>query len=603
MARRKGRPGGEDPAEAAFRTGLVLVREHPLMGALLARAYVLRERDRGVPDDGYGVVTDGGAVLLHPGKRLAPEEWAWVIAHALVHLAFGHLEGREPAREWNAACCAWTGRFLKDLKLGRPPAGCGGPGDLPARNEEALFRLFCDAGIPAGFEATGIAGPHPDLATGGPIGRGYDRSAWAAALAEGLEGAVARAVELAGGKLPARGEETARNSPAELARRWFMASFPLLGALAAAFRIVEDRAVCQRLGVQVAAVDAELQEIYLNPGAALGEGELRYVMAHELLHVGLRHQARALGRDPWLWNVACDYVINGWLEELKVGKRPSFGALYDPALAGLSAETIYDRIAGDLRRLRRLATFRGVGEPDMLARGNPAWWETAAGADLDAFYRRCLAQGLELHRVQGRGLLPAGLVEEIRALDHPPIPWDVALARWFDERFAPLERRRSFARPSRRQMATPDIPRPRWLPVETVVDARTFGVVLDTSGSMDRRLLGLGLGAIASYALAREVARIRLVFCDAEAHDEGWVEPAALLDRVRVKGRGGTRLQPGIELLERAPDFPREGPVLVVTDGDCDRLEPRREHAFLVPAAARLPFTPRGPVFRIRPPG
>ena len=41
-----------------------------------------------------------------------------------------------------------------------------------------------------------------------------------------------------------------------------------------------------------------------------------------------------------------------------------------------------------------------------------------------------------------RGLLPAGLIEEIRALSQPPIPWDVELAQWFDHYFAPLERRR-----------------------------------------------------------------------------------------------------------------------------------------------------------------
>src|SRR5699024_11950757 len=42
---------------------------------------------------------------------------------------------------------------------------------------------------------------------------------------------------------------------------------------------------------------------------------------------------------------------------------------------------------------------------------------------------------------QGRGFLPAGLVEEIRAVSRPPIPWDVELARWFDEQFAPMEKR------------------------------------------------------------------------------------------------------------------------------------------------------------------
>jgi len=37
------------------------------------------------------------------------------------------------------------------------------------------------------------------------------------------------------------------------------------------------------------------------------------------------------------------------------------------------------------------------------------------------------------------------------------------------------------------------------------LDARTFGVVLDTSGSMDRQILGKALGAISSYAQTRDV--------------------------------------------------------------------------------------------------
>jgi predicted metal-dependent peptidase len=68
---------------------------------------------------------------------------------------------------------------------------------------------------------------------------------------------------------------------------------------------------------------------------------------------------------------------------------------------------------------------------------------------------------------------------------------------------------------------------------------------------------------------------------------------------VRVRGRGGTVLQPGIDLLERSADFPATGPVLVITDGHCDRLSIRREHAFLIPHGRRLPFTPKGPVFRM----
>jgi hypothetical protein len=75
---------------------------------------------------------------------------------------------------------------------------------------------------------------------------------------------------------------------------------------------------------------------------------------------------------------------------------------------------------------------------------------------------------------------------------------------------------------------------------------------------------------------------------------------AEIAGRVRVRGRGGTVLQPGINLLGRAPDFPPSAPILVITNGYCDVLRIRREHAYLVPEGARLPFNPRGPVFRLR---
>ncbi len=255
----------------------------------------------------------------------------------------------------------------------------------------------------------------------------------------------------------------------------------------------------------------------------------------------------------------------------------------------------------DLRVFRKLATLRGVGLGDILL-GDGNWWERSGGMDLDAFYRRALGQGLSYHQEQGRGYLPEGLIEEIRALSHPPIPWDVALARWFDEQFQPLEKVRSYARPSRRQSATPDIPRPNWVVSQAALDGRTFGVVLDTSGSMERGLLAAALGAIASYSMARDVPAVRVVFCDAEAYDQGYMKPEDIAGTVKVKGRGGTVLQPGIDLLDRADDFPGEAPLVIITDGWCDDrlILHGREHAYLIPEGASLPFVPKGRVFRVR---
>lgn len=66
--------------------------------------------------------------------------------------------------------------------------------------------------------------------------------------------------------------------------------------------------------------------------------------------------------------------------------------------------------------------------------------------------------------------------------------------------------------------------------------------------------------------------------------------PEIIADKVKVKGRGGTVLQPAINLLEKAEDFPKDGPILIITDGYCDKLKINHEHAYLIPQGHHLPF-------------
>jgi len=49
-----------------------------------------------------------------------------------------------------------------------------------------------------------------------------------------------------------------------------------------------------------------------------------------------------------------------------------------------------------------------------------------------------------------------------------------------------------------------------------------------------------------------------------------------------------------------ARDDLAKGPILLITDGVCDRVMIRRDHAILLPEGRSLPFPARGPVFRIR---
>lgn len=608
------RRSSEQPNQAMQQRGAgrSLVARHPLFSPLFNYASIIDYEMACSPSKGWVIVTSTGLLYLHPQRHGQPEEWAYVIAHGLLHLGFGHFQGFHNRREleWNVACDCIIAKFLLDMKFGRPPDELRTvvqelynlPG-YSLRSEEQLYENFCEQGIPANLMPTGTAGLSKDMLLEAKRERQVD---WQALLSQGLIEAVTTAVDVAGG-VRASLEVSAQASlqtEAQLARSWFISSYPLLGALAASFRIIEDALVCQRLGITVAAINCETREIFMNPAAGLGSPafrqECRFVMAHELLHAGLRHDVRCQGRDPYLWNVACDYVINGWLIEMGVGRPPQFGLLHDPTLKGQSSEAIYDLIVTDMRRFRKLATLRGVGVSDILEPQDRSWWEHGAGIDLDDFYRRSLSQGLEYHQEQSRGLLPAGLIEEIRALSQPPIPWDVELAQWFDEHFPPVEKIRTYARASRRQSATPDIARPLWIPPPATELGRTFGVLLDTSGSMERTLLAKALGTIASYSIARDVPAVRVVFCDAVTYDQGYLPPEEIAQSVKIRGRGGTILQPGVDLLEHAKDFPQNGPLLIITDGLCDRLHIRREHAFLVPAGRSLPFVAKGPVFRVK---
>ncbi|WP_240803774.1 hypothetical protein [Streptomyces sp. A0592] len=589
-----------DPATQAFAEGLALVKQNPALGALDGKIC----REAGCPespDGGLAAITSNGVVHVHPTRRAEPREWAWTIAHALLHLGFGHVPAAKDDNRTQpdgfdlAARCTVVNRFLQTFPVGRAPDHL--PAQYPGGDEDELAARWRRDGIPAAYEHCGTAGRAPDqiLTTWRTWGTAVPD--WQTAFAAALTRSVSAAMDVAGGRRDRTTGERVAQRPWDRALNWFVSSYPLLGGLAAGLTVVADAELARAQDIAVAAVSATAGEIYINPLRTFEDNEWRFILAHEMLHAALRHGERRGGRDPYLHNVAADYVVNDWLVEMRIGTMPE-GLLHDPALRGLSVEEVYDRIATDLRRMRRLATLRGKGAGDIL--GEPlAHGAGRPYADLDEFYRRGLVQGFDLHVQGGRGLLPAGLVQEIRALAHPPVPWDARLARWFDEYVPRPQAVRSYARPARRQASTPHIPRAgRYFPPEEIARC-TFGVVLDTSGSMNAALLGKALGAIASYAEARDVPAARVVFCDAAPYDAGYVPPTEIAGRVRVRGRGGTVLQPGVYLLQRAEDFPPAAPLLVITDGWCDTLRVRREHAYLIPEGASLPFTPRGPVFRL----
>ncbi|MFE2329986.1 hypothetical protein ACFXD5_39810, partial [Streptomyces sp. NPDC059385] len=126
-ARGKGKKDTPDPATQAFAEGLALVKRNPALGAVGGR--ICRETGcAATPAGGLVAVTSNGTLHVHPTKRAEPKEWAWALAHALLHLGFGHVPAAkeddrpQPDRFDLAARCAVVNRFLLTFPGGRGPA-------------------------------------------------------------------------------------------------------------------------------------------------------------------------------------------------------------------------------------------------------------------------------------------------------------------------------------------------------------------------------------------------------------------------------------------------------------------------------------------------
>ncbi|HBT74361.1 MAG TPA: peptidase, partial [Lysinibacillus sp.] len=342
MAKKKKASQQEQKNEKAIARGHEIVSTHPLFEALCHAVYMQYES---MPQKDWAYVTSAGVICVNQDKKGQPNEWAYVIAHCLLHLGLHHHQPKEQQELWNIACDCYITKFLAELKFGQAPKEMSNPLFEAFSSEEKLYDRFLREGVPDDLKGYSTMPGQVDFIISqnktNVLYRGT--SNYAALFAEGLSKAVQSAIRVAGGVENTFGGTT-RVTQAQRAKAWFMSSYPLFGALAADFTIIEDPLVCTRMDISVAAIAVETKEIYLNTAVGMTDEEMRFLMAHELLHAGLSHATRRQGRDPYLWNVACDYVINGWLIDMKIGEMPAFGGLYDPALKGLSAESIYDRI-------------------------------------------------------------------------------------------------------------------------------------------------------------------------------------------------------------------------------------------------------------------
>lgn len=120
---------------------------------------------------------------------------------------------------------------------------------------------------------------------------------------------------------------------------------PFFGSLACRLKLVDATKWCP-----TAATDG--RHFYYNRNfiAALSNENLIFLFGHEVLHCVYDHIGRRDERDPMVWNIANDYVVNSDLVESRIGRMITMVQIcYDKKYAGMVSEEIYDDIYENIK--------------------------------------------------------------------------------------------------------------------------------------------------------------------------------------------------------------------------------------------------------------
>ena len=140
-----------------LESGISLICQHPLFRWCYGRIFRVNKNDIGAAT--MCLAYSDECIKANEDYPLTPKQWAYVLAHNILHLAFGHFDAEKmPGYDitladgtkerkiecdpllWNMACDIYITKFLADIKFGQAinddPMNMisGNPGDEECQN-------------------------------------------------------------------------------------------------------------------------------------------------------------------------------------------------------------------------------------------------------------------------------------------------------------------------------------------------------------------------------------------------------------------------------------------------------------------------------------
>jgi predicted metal-dependent peptidase len=206
--------------------------------------------------------------------------------------------------------------------------------------------------------------------------------------------------------------------------------------------------------------------------------QVEFVIAHEILHAVFDHMSRREGRDPKVFNIACDYAVNGQIVRDRIGdyNLPDIKIFHDPKYYGWSAEQVYDEIYEkyDEEQLAALGQMldEHLDPENGGGNGQPKYTKEQLKEIRDEM-REAVMQAAQ---AAGAGNVPASIARMIKELTEPKMNWREMLRQQIQ---STIKNDYSFMRPNRKGWHMSAI-----LPGTNYDETIDICVAIDMSGSI-----------------------------------------------------------------------------------------------------------------------
>lgn len=322
----------------------------------------------------------------------------------------------------------------------------------------------------------------------------------------------------------------------------------------------------------------------------LTKDEIVFLFGHELLHAVYDHIGRRGSRDPKVWNMAVDYIVNYTLVKNNVGQMIKNGLINEKYTDAMTSEEVYKLLMDDAVTIEMPMDMHldkddgdeeedgdGKGKKKSNGDGNGEGGKitaTVLGEDgPPKLTEEDLAQIREemknalvsaVHSV-GAGNVPAGVRRLIEDLTEPKIDWremiDTHIKSAIKEDF-------TFNKPARRTWSVSQLVGRRMI-FPGQADAETIDIfcAIDTSGSMTDKMLRDFLSEV--RGIMQEFSDFKLQLCtfDTQIYNHVVFTPDTLDDILDydVKGGGGTMFEAVFDMIREMDEAPQK--LIMFTDG------------------------------------